>query len=101
MANDVAVKRAIETGDVAGLQSLLAEDAARANALISWGKDDSNLTHPLHYVCDMLFVGTLEKGKELPLIEALIRAGDVERGGEAGNNGNLWGNCASLGGDAW
>ena len=75
MANDGAVKKAIETGDVAGLESLLAEDASRAHALISWGKDDSNLTHPLHYVCDMLFVGTLEKGKELPLIEALIRAG--------------------------
>lgn len=31
-------------------------------------------THPLHYVSDMLFDGTLQRGKELSLVEALIDA---------------------------
>jgi ankyrin repeat protein len=75
VASELTVKTAIETGDAAALHRLLAEDASRANALICWGKNDSNLTHPLHYVCDMLFVGTLERGRELPLLEALIGAG--------------------------
>ena len=71
----MTVKTAIESGDAVALQRLLAEDATCANTLIRWGKNDSILTHPLHYVCDMLFEGTLERGSELPLIEALIRAG--------------------------
>jgi hypothetical protein len=75
VANVVTVKTAIESGDAAALHRLLAEDASRANELVSWGKNDRILTHPLHYVCDMLFEGTLARGRELPLIEALIRAG--------------------------
>ena len=75
LANDVTVKRAIETGDVEALQRLLAEDASRANALIHWGANNCNATHPLHYISDMLFGGTLKKGMEVPLMEALIDAG--------------------------
>ncbi|MGD0630177.1 MAG: ankyrin repeat domain-containing protein [Terracidiphilus sp.] len=75
MAIEKTVKSAIETGDAETLQRLLAGDASRANALICWGKNNSNLTHPLHYVSDMLFEGTLSKGKELPLMEALINGG--------------------------
>jgi ankyrin repeat protein len=71
----VDVKEAIRSGDAAALQRLLAEDGSRANALIRWGKDDSILTHPLHYVSDMLFGGVLARGKDLPLIEELIQAG--------------------------
>ena len=33
------------------------------------------LTHPLHYISDMLFNGILQRGEELPLVEALIDAG--------------------------
>ena len=40
-----------------------------------WGANDCVLTHPLHYVPDMLFDSTLKKGKELPLVEVLIQAG--------------------------
>jgi ankyrin repeat protein len=69
------VKTAIETGDAGALRVLLAEDAARANELIRWGKDCHITTHPLHYVSDMLFGGVLPKGKELPLVDALIAAG--------------------------
>lgn len=66
------VKSAIDSGDSAALRQLLTEDFSRANELIRWGKC---LTHPLHYISDMLFNGTLQKGKELPLVEALIQAG--------------------------
>jgi hypothetical protein len=69
------VKTAIKTGDAEALKRLLREDAARANALIRWGKNDCILTHPLHYVSDRLFGGKLTRGNELPLIEALIEAG--------------------------
>ena len=75
MGGDMDVKEAIRTGDAESLRRLLTEDASRANALIRWGKNGCVLTHPLHYVSDMLFAGTLQKGKELPLIEVLIQAG--------------------------
>jgi ankyrin repeat protein len=45
------------------------------NELIRWGKNERCLTHPLHFVSDMLFDGSLQWGKELPLIEALVQAG--------------------------
>lgn len=66
------VKFAIDSGDSAALLRLLSQDSSRANELIRWGKC---LTHPLHYISDMLFNGTLQKGKELPLVEALVQAG--------------------------
>jgi hypothetical protein len=69
------VKEAIRSGDAAELRRLLSEDVSLANALIRWGKDDCIHTHPLHFVSDMLFGSILERGKELPLIEALIEAG--------------------------
>jgi hypothetical protein len=68
------VKIAICSGDADALRRLLSDDPARANALIRWGKNDCILSHPLHYVSDMLFDGTLQKGKELPLVEALLEA---------------------------
>ena len=46
-----------------------------ANELIRWGVNDCIATHPLHYISDMLFEGTLARGKELPLVEALLEAG--------------------------
>lgn len=69
------VKNAIEAGDVEALRSLLSQDASRSNTLIRWGENDRNFAHPLHYVSDMLFHGTLQKGRELPLLDALIKAG--------------------------
>jgi hypothetical protein len=69
------VKQAIQTGDATALRSLLAEVPDRANQLIEWGTSCEIRTHPLHYVSDMLFNGRLERGKELPLIEALLAAG--------------------------
>jgi ankyrin repeat protein len=71
----VDVKKAIQTGDVAALRSLLAEDPGGANRLIEWGKKCEIRTHPLHYVSDMLFDGTLERGKGVSLIDALLSAG--------------------------
>jgi hypothetical protein len=75
MGGDMDVKEAIRTGDAEALRRLLTEDASRANALIRWGKNGCVLTHPLHFVSDMLFAGTLQKGNELPVIEVLIQAG--------------------------
>lgn len=69
------VKEAIRNGDAEALRRLLGEDSSRANALIHWGTNDCVMTHPLHYVSDMLFEGTVKKGKEAPLVEALIQSG--------------------------
>jgi hypothetical protein len=69
------VKTAIQTGNCEILQRLLEEDSTRADQLIQWGETKCILTHPLHYISDMLFNGTLPKGKELPLVDALVRAG--------------------------
>jgi hypothetical protein len=69
------MKTAIQTGNSEALQLLLEEDPTRADELIQWGENRCILTHPLHYISDMLFNGTLPKGKELPLVDALLRAG--------------------------
>lgn len=69
------VKTAIRQGDAAALRLLLSEDASRADALIRWGENDRLLTHPLHYVSDMIFQSTLKREAALPLIDALIQAG--------------------------
>jgi uncharacterized protein len=71
----IDVKTAIQSGDHIMLNSLLAEDRTRANQMIHWGKAGEIQTHPLHYVSDMLFDGTLEKGNELTLIDVLVEAG--------------------------
>jgi hypothetical protein len=75
MTDDLDVKTAIQKGDVAALRGCLALDPSRANALILWGNNNCVRTHPLHFVSDMLFNGVLQKGKELPLVEALLDAG--------------------------
>ena len=69
------VKTAIQTGDAQALRGLLREDPSLADALIRWGEKDCILTHPLHYVSDVLFTGVLDRGKGLTLIDALIEAG--------------------------
>jgi hypothetical protein len=91
MTTEMDVRTAIRQGDAEALRRLLAEDTARADALVRWGANDCVLTHPLHYVSDMLFEGALTKGKELPLIEALIQAGadlDFQRDREDGKKGD-------------
>lgn len=63
MAKGIDVRAAIQSGDAEALRRLLAEDKSRANTLIRRGKNDCILTHPLYYVSDMLFEGTLKKGQ--------------------------------------
>lgn len=87
MEAEMDIKTAIRSGDVEALRRLLAENTSRANALIPWGENDCIHTHPLHFVSDMLFEGTLERGKGLPLIDTLIEAGadlDFQREREDG-----------------
>jgi ankyrin repeat protein len=73
------VKTAIQNGDADALRELLSQDSSRANELIEWGDKNKCSTHPLHFISDMLFAGTLQRGRELPLVEALIQAGaDIE-----------------------
>ena len=69
------IREAIQSGDVAALRRLLAEDTKQANALINWGRTCQSWAAPLHYVSDMIFDGTLERTKALPLIDALLQAG--------------------------
>jgi uncharacterized protein len=69
------VKQGLEDGDASALRRILKKDPAQANALIRWGTNDSLHTHPLHYVSDLLFEKKLQKGRELPLIDALVKAG--------------------------
>jgi hypothetical protein len=69
------IRDAIRAGDVAALRRLLADDPTQANTLINWGKNCQIWTAPLHYVSDMIFDGTLERTKALPLIDALLEAG--------------------------
>ena len=85
------VKTAIRNGDAATLRQLLAEDSSRANELIRWGERKPCFTHPLHFISDMLFEGTLPKGKEILLVDALLDAGadvDFQRNREDGKKGD-------------
>ena len=54
------VRATIQTGDAAALRGLLEASPGLANQAIKWGKDRQIATHPLHYISDMLFDGTLE-----------------------------------------
>src|SRR5438876_3818864 len=65
----------IDQGNLAVLQELLTEDAGRANAVLHWGVANKNECHPLHYVCDKVFDGTLSADTALPLVHALIASG--------------------------
>lgn len=73
------IRTAIENGDVTRLRALLAEDPTRANEHVRWGPEWAIRTHPLHFVSDKLFDGTLERSREaetaVPMIDALIEAG--------------------------
>ena len=85
------VKTAIRNGDAAALRQLLEEDSSRANELIRWGERKPCFTHPLHFISDMLFEGTLPKGREIPLVDALLDAGadvDFQRRREDGKKGD-------------
>ena len=85
------VKTAIRNGDAAALRQLLAEDSSRANELIRWGECKPCFTHPLHFISDMLFEGTLPQGKELTLVDVLLDAGadlDFQRSREDGKKGD-------------
>jgi hypothetical protein len=84
------VKTAIRNGDAAALRQLLVEDSSRANELIRWGERKPCFT-PLHFISDMLFEGTLPKGMEIPLVDALLDAGadvDFQRSREDGKKGD-------------
>ena len=85
------METAIRNGDVAALQQLLAEDSSRANELIRWGESKPCFTHPLHFISDMLFEGTLAQGMEIPLVDVLLDAGadlDFQRSREDGKKGD-------------
>ena len=73
------LKTAIETANVTALRELLAADPTLANRHVVWGKDREIQSHPLHFVSDKLFDGTLDKSREadvaVALIDALIHAG--------------------------
>jgi hypothetical protein len=94
------VQAAIRKGDAEELRRALSADPAQANALISWGENCRILTHPLHYVSDMLFNGVLPKGKELPLIDALLEAGALVDFRKEGKDETPLIGAASLGAEA-
>ena len=92
------VRTALRTGNADELRRILLADPTQANALVAYADDCQRLTHhPLHYISDLVFNGVLPKGKELPLVEALLEAGsDVDFGKGDRHETNLIG-AASLG----
>jgi hypothetical protein len=92
------VRTAIRSGDAEELRRILSADPAQANALLCFGEHCRKPTHhPLHYISDMVFSNVLPKGKELPIVEALLEAGsDVNFRKDDKQETNLIG-AASLG----
>ena len=69
------VKTALETADARILRQLLTEDPSLADRPIRWGGRQKCITHPLHYVSDLVFEGTLRKGQAVPLVDVLLECG--------------------------
>ena len=73
------IRTAIETGDVTALRKLLAVNPNAANEHVVWGVEKDIRTHPLHFVSDKLFDGTLDRNREadiaVGLIDALVEEG--------------------------
>jgi ankyrin repeat protein len=92
----MSVKRAIDTGEAAALREALAASPGLANELVLWGIRGHLRTHPLHYVCDRCFDGSLAKEAALPLVEVLLAAG-ADCNGSAENNETPLHGAASLG----
>jgi uncharacterized protein len=92
------VRTALRSGDAKELRRILSADPAQANALVAYRDNCEKLTHhPLHYISDLVFNGVIPKGKEMPLVEALLEAGsDVDFGKGDRHETNLIG-AASLG----
>ena len=75
MASGMTTQTAIDAGDVEGLSRALAGLPGSANELISWGPGGKNVTHPLHYVSDMVFERAISERVGLRLVDALLCAG--------------------------
>lgn len=87
------VKAAIDAGDAAALERILASDPERANAPVLWADNHEHLTHPIHYICDKVFARALTADQSVSLARALLAAGaDVDFG-----NGDPLNAAASLG----
>lgn len=89
------VAEAIAAGDPEGLAACLAADSTAANASIVWGKNDKNLTAPLHFVSDLVFDGRLANGTEGRIAQVLIDHG-ADVNGPEGSESPLLG-ATSLG----
>jgi hypothetical protein len=71
----MTIQTAIDAGDAEGLNRALASFPGGANELISWGPGGKNVTHPLHYVSDMVFEKAISERVALGLVDALLKAG--------------------------
>lgn len=71
----MSVRAAIDAGAFADLREILAASPRLVNELVEWGEHRQLRTHPLHYVCDKRFDGTITKEAALLLVEELIVAG--------------------------
>lgn len=89
----LTIKSAIDAADATALRGLLAASPDLANAPVVWGIRGHLRTHPLHYICDRCFDGSIAKDAALPLADALLAAG-------AGCNGNIEDNETPLHGAA-
>lgn len=69
------VRVAIDAGDDKALRQLLADSPALANEWVEWGERGHLHTHPLHYVCDKRFDGTIAEQTALSLVDVLLEAG--------------------------
>jgi len=79
------VKTAIQSGDADALRRLISAAPACVDGLIPWGEKNNIQTHPLHYMSDMVFDGTLAQEKAVALARVLIEAGaeiDFQREGK-------------------
>ncbi len=80
--NSDSVKDAIDSGDIAGLETILSSTPALANTKIVWGPEKKNKTDPLHYIADAVFEEKLTSDKDVELAQLLLKHGALIDGSE-------------------
>jgi ankyrin repeat protein len=75
------IQTCIASQDLAGLNKLLSEKPALANAGIPYDETTATLGHPLHRLCDSVFAGVLSDEQAVAIARVFLQHGADVNGG--------------------
>lgn len=71
----MSLKKYIKNNDINALNQNLVLEPSLANKIIKWGPLNKNSTHPLHYLCDRVFAGSMDSRLAGEMAKALVKSG--------------------------